>query len=100
MSMATYELCVNEESAGGGVIYETLEQAMIAGEAAITPVEREDVPMIIDPCVFFTVHERDGGTALKYDSRWSDSASEHPRMRVVTEDGPQGKQPGYPGRHV
>ena len=69
--MATYELCVNGETASGGVIYETLEQAMLAGEAAITPVEREDVPMIVDPCVFFTVHERDSGAALKYDSRWS-----------------------------
>ena len=55
------------------MIYETLERAVIAGEAAITPIEREDVPMIIEPYAFFTVHEGDGGgTALKYDSRWSE----------------------------
>jgi hypothetical protein len=44
-----------------------------AGEAAITPIEREDVPMIIEPYVFFCVHGGDGGaTALQYDSRWSE----------------------------
>ena len=75
--MATYELCVNEETAGGGVIYDTLELGIVAGEAAITPVEREDIPMTVDEGVFFTVHERDGGTALKYDSRSSYSAPGH-----------------------
>jgi hypothetical protein len=73
VSVTTYELCINADIPGDGVLYETLERAMIAGEAAITPVEREDVPMVIDPYEFFTVHEGDGaGTALKYDSRWSE----------------------------
>ena len=73
VGVIAYELCVNGEVPGGGVIYETLERAVIAGEAAITPIEREDVPMIIEPYAFFTVHEGDGGgTALKYDSRWSE----------------------------
>jgi len=99
-SMATYELCVNEETAGGGVIYDSLELAIVAGEAAITPVEREDIPMTVDQCVFFTVHEREGGTALKYDSRWSYSAPGHPNARTVTEKGRRSRQTGYPGRHV
>jgi hypothetical protein len=64
---------LNGDIPDDGVIYETLERAMIAGEAAITLVEREDVPMVVDPYEFFTVHEGDGGaTALKYDSRWSE----------------------------
>lgn len=68
-----YELCVNGEIPGGGVFYETLESAVIGGQAAITPIEREDVPMIIERDEFFTVHEGDGTeTALKYDSRWSE----------------------------
>ena len=61
--MATYELCVNEETRGGGVIYDTLELAIVAGEAAITPVEREDIPMTVDEGVFFhgaRARRRDG----------------------------------------
>lgn len=97
--MATYELCVNgETAASGGEIYETLEQAMTAGEAAITPDEREDIPMIVDPCVFFTVYERGSSTALKYDSRWPpQNTREHASSRKI---GASSKQPGYPGRHV
>ena len=97
--MATYELCVNgETAASGGEVYETLEQAITAGEAAITPDEREDIPMIVDPCVFFTGHERDSGAAWKDASRWSPRDT---RERASSRDlGVGGKQPGYPGRHV
>jgi hypothetical protein len=74
--MGRYELCVNADTPGGGVRFETLEAAKLAGWREVGPAEADVASASLDD--FFTVHEASAGDTapvLVFDSRADDAGA-------------------------
>jgi hypothetical protein len=69
--MARYELCVNSETPGGGVRYDGLEDAKLAGWREVGEAV-DEVPAASFPGAFFLVYEVGAGASpavVIFDSR-------------------------------